>query len=101
VALNYMRIYAPKIRAQGAARCALSRGHLLSHAKHMAIRATRRVTNHDDPTTQHAEADDSGFAVPLPAVLDFKCRSSEDNLGVLENLTRAPQEWLSASWDQR
>jgi hypothetical protein len=38
----------------------------------VAIRATRRVANHDDPSVKDTKADDSRFAVIPAYVLDFE-----------------------------
>ena len=50
----------------------------------MAIRATRRVANDNDPSAQHTETDDSRFAVAPSFVLDFESRPGENQLGVFE-----------------
>jgi hypothetical protein len=50
----------------------------------MAIRATRRVANDNDPSAQHTETDDSRFAVVPSPVLDLKSRPSENQFGVRE-----------------
>jgi hypothetical protein len=54
------------------------------HAKDVAIRATRRVTNDNDPSSQHTKTDNSSFAVVPSRVLDFKSRPSEYQFGVFE-----------------
>ncbi len=54
------------------------------HAKDVAIRATRCIANDDNPTMEQTKADNSNFAVVPAVVLDFKRRSHEDELRVLE-----------------
>ena len=54
------------------------------HAKDVAIRATRRIANDDNPTMEQTKADNSRFAVVPAVVLDFKRRSRENELRVLE-----------------
>jgi len=46
--------------------------------------ATRCIAHHNDPSAQHTEADDPGFAVVLSQVLDLKGRPGEHQSGVLE-----------------
>jgi hypothetical protein len=50
----------------------------------VAIRATRRVANDNDPPAQHTEADDSGFTVIPSLVLNVERRPGENQFGVLE-----------------
>ena len=42
------------------------------HAEDVAIRATRGVANHNDPTVKDTEADDSRFAVVPTDILDLE-----------------------------
>jgi hypothetical protein len=79
-----MRVNAREIRARGAARYAFSRGHWLSHAKDVAIRATRRVAYDDHATVEYAEADDPGFTVVSTDVIDLEHWAREDDFRVLE-----------------
>jgi hypothetical protein len=50
----------------------------------VAIRATRRVANHNDPTAQCAETNDPRLAIVLALVFDFESRSSEHKFGIVE-----------------
>ncbi len=50
----------------------------------MAIRATRRVTDNNHTVTEHAEADESSFAVVLAHIFDLEVGAVEDMLGILE-----------------
>jgi hypothetical protein len=50
----------------------------------VAIRTTRRVAYDNDSSAQHTETDDSRFAVVPSLVFDFKGRSGENHLSVLE-----------------
>lgn len=54
------------------------------HAKDVAIRATRRVANHNDPSVEDTKADDSRFAVVPADILDFERRAGKDNCRILE-----------------
>ena len=51
-----------------------------SHAKNMAIRATRGVAHYNEPTFQEAVADDACLAVVPPSVLDLE-RYARENKG--------------------
>ena len=64
----------------------------------MAIRATRRVGNDNDPSAQHTEADNSRFTIVPSLVLDFKGRPGEDYLGVLEIETAFGKGGCSFPW---
>jgi hypothetical protein len=50
----------------------------------VAIRATRRVANHNDPTVEDTEADDSRFAVVSAHILDLERRTSKDKCRILK-----------------
>lgn len=54
------------------------------HAKDVAIRATRRVANHNDPSVKDTKADDSRFAVIPASVLDFERCAREYKCCVVE-----------------
>jgi hypothetical protein len=54
------------------------------HAKDVAIRATRRVADHYDPTVKDVKTDDSRFAVAPARVLDPERRARKDNCRILE-----------------
>jgi hypothetical protein len=50
----------------------------------VAIRATRRVANHNDPAVEDTKADDSRLAVVPAVILDFKRRTSKNQCRILE-----------------
>jgi len=50
----------------------------------VAIRATRRVANHNDSAVQDAKTDDARFAVVPTDILDLERRTSKDNCRILE-----------------
>jgi hypothetical protein len=53
------------------------------HAEHVAYRrAPRCVPNHNDPTLETAEADDSRFTVVLSGIFDFDSDAREDPFGI-------------------
>jgi hypothetical protein len=54
------------------------------HAKDVAIRATRGVANHNDPTLEDTEADDSRFAVVLTEILDFERRAGKNKWRIVK-----------------
>lgn len=54
------------------------------HAKDMAIRATRRVANHNDPSVKDTKADDSRFAVIPARILDLEPRASKNKCRILK-----------------
>ena len=51
----------------------------------MAIRTTRRVSDHHHPLTQHAEADDALLAIVFAQVLGFKRRAGKDHGCIIFN----------------
>jgi hypothetical protein len=55
-----------------------------SHTEHMAIRATRCVTNDDHAIPEHAIANDSSFAIVLTRVFRLKVGRFEDKTRVLK-----------------
>ena len=70
----------------------------LSHAEHVAIRATRRVPNNYQSVFQASVADDSTFAVVLARVFDLDCRPFEDGQGIFEVETALDERLLSLGW---
>jgi hypothetical protein len=64
----------------------------------VAIRATRRVANDNDPPAQHTEADDSRFAIGPSVVLNLESRTGENKLGVLEIETAFRKGGCSFPW---
>ena len=70
----------------------------LSHAEHVAIRATRRVPNDYQSVFQASVADDSTFAVVLARVFDLDRRPFEDDQGILEVETALYERLLSLGW---
>ena len=54
------------------------------HAKDVAIRATRRVAHHNDPSVKDTEADDSGFAIAPARILDLESRAGENKCRILK-----------------
>jgi len=68
------------------------------HAENVAIRATRRVANDNDPVAQHTETDDSRFAVVPALVFDFEGRSGENQFGVPEIETTIGKGGCSFPW---
>jgi len=50
----------------------------------VAIRATRRVANHNDSSLKHTKANDAPFAVVPTSVLNFECRTREDKRCILK-----------------
>jgi len=68
------------------------------HAENVAIRATRRVANDNDPSAQHAETDDSRFAIGPPVVLDLESRTGENQFGVLKIETAVRKSGCSFPW---
>jgi hypothetical protein len=61
------------------------------HAEDMAIRATRRVADHDKSIIEQAEADDPLFAVVPPLIDGLKRWACEDVLGVFKIQTSLAQ----------
>jgi hypothetical protein len=70
----------------------------LSHAKHVADRATRRVPDDNHPVFQAAVADDSTFAVVLASVYDLYGRSVKHDQGILEVEAALSESLLSLGW---
>ena len=70
----------------------------LSHAEHVAIRATRRVPNDYQSVFQTSVADESTFAVVLARVFDLDCRSFKDDHGIFEVETALDKRLLSLGW---
>ena len=56
----------------------------LSHAEHVANRATRRVSDDDHPACQEAIADDSALSVVLSRVFNLDGRTFKDRHCVSE-----------------
>jgi len=54
------------------------------HAKDVAIRATRRVTHHNDPSMKDTKADDSRFAVTPTRILNLESRASKNKYRILK-----------------
>jgi hypothetical protein len=61
------------------------------HAEDMAIRATRRVADHDKSIIEPAEADDPLFAVVPPLIDGLERWACEDVLGVFKIQTSLAQ----------
>lgn len=70
----------------------------LSHAEHVAIRATRRVPNDYQSIFQASVADDSTFAVVLARVFDLDCQPFEDEHGIFKVKTALDERLLSLGW---
>lgn len=70
----------------------------LSHAEHVAIRATQGVPNDYQSTFQASVADDSTFTVVLAPVFDLDCRAFEDDQGIFEVETALDKRLLSLGW---
>jgi hypothetical protein len=54
------------------------------HAEDVAIRATRRVAHHNDPSVKDTKADDSGFAITPARILDLESRAGENKCRILK-----------------
>jgi hypothetical protein len=50
----------------------------------VAIRATRRVADHNDPSAKNTKADDSRFAVIPACILDLKRLAGKDVCRILK-----------------
>jgi hypothetical protein len=70
----------------------------LSHAEHVANRATRCVPNDNHSVFQMAVANDPGFAVVFASVLNLDGCSIEDGQGVLKVETALSEGLLSFGW---
>jgi hypothetical protein len=64
----------------------------------VAIRATRRVANHNDPSVKDAKADDSRFAVIPACVLDFERCAREYKCRILEVESTLSKGGCSLPW---
>jgi hypothetical protein len=54
------------------------------HTEYVAIRATRRIANHDQSSSQQPEADDALLAVAPAVALDLERRTGEHQRRVRE-----------------
>jgi hypothetical protein len=68
------------------------------HTENVAIRATRRVANDDDPSAQHTKTDDSRFAVVPAPVFDLESRPGKNQFGVFEIETTIGKGGCSFPW---
>jgi hypothetical protein len=59
------------------------------HAEYVAIRATRRVANHDHSSSQQSEADNARLAVVPAVVLDLERRSGKTSAASLKSSPRS------------
>jgi hypothetical protein len=67
----------------------------LSHAEHVANRATRCVSDDDHPPSQQSVADDSALAVVLARVVNLDGRAFKDERGVFKVEAPLTQSLLS------
>ena len=70
----------------------------LSHAEHVANRATRRVSDDDHPVLQEAVADDSALSVVFSRVFNLDRRTFKDGQCVFEVEAALSESLLSLGW---
>jgi hypothetical protein len=70
----------------------------LSHAEHVANRATRRVSDDDHPACQEAIADDSALSVVLSRVFNLDGRTFKDRHCVSKVETTLRESLFLLSW---
>ena len=73
----------------------------LSHAEHVADRATRRVSDDNHPVLQAAVADDSTFTVVHARVFDLYGRSFKHDQSIFEVKAALSESLLSLGWIER
>lgn len=70
----------------------------LSHAKHMACRATRGVSDDHQAVLKHPEADNPGFSIVFPFVLGLSRQPIKDKCRILKVEPTLLQSPVAFAW---